>query len=309
MSSRSISTTQLAKICGVSQGTVDRALNNRKGIRPDTREKILAAAKEYGYRPNIHARSLSGGKSMLIGVVVFHLYNQYFSDLLTVLTRQLTARDYAPVVMLTDKDPTREIACIRQLEQMAVDGIVLCPVNRGEEFENFLLSLQTPVVTVGNRLQRFPHVGIDDRLAMEEATQYALGKGYDRLIYVQPALGDGNAFAQDERRGGFLAAAQGRCSLQLTDAAGAEGCLVPGKKNAFLCSTDRDALALLPVARAHGAGIMGFDGLRLLEELQIPLDTVAYDLETAAAAVTAYLADGRLPADVVPHRSVRRGSL
>ena len=44
MKNSRISTTRLAEICGVSQGTVDRALNGRKGIRNETREKILAAA-------------------------------------------------------------------------------------------------------------------------------------------------------------------------------------------------------------------------------------------------------------------------
>ena len=74
-----ISTARIAEICGVSQGTVDRALNDRKGINPKTKEKILSVAKEYGYRPNIHASCIAGGRSMLIGVVVFDLKNQYFS--------------------------------------------------------------------------------------------------------------------------------------------------------------------------------------------------------------------------------------
>ena len=61
-----ISTTEIAKICGVSQETVDRALNNRNGISPQTKEKILSVAKEFGYRPNLHARSIAGGKSLRI---------------------------------------------------------------------------------------------------------------------------------------------------------------------------------------------------------------------------------------------------
>ena len=51
MKSTRISTTKIAEICGVSQGTVDRALNNRAGINKNTKEKILSVAKEYGYRP------------------------------------------------------------------------------------------------------------------------------------------------------------------------------------------------------------------------------------------------------------------
>lgn len=79
MKRNGISTVQLAKICGVSQGTVDRALNDRVGISRETKEKILCAAREYKYRPNIHARSVASGKSMLVGIVVFDLKNQYFA--------------------------------------------------------------------------------------------------------------------------------------------------------------------------------------------------------------------------------------
>ena len=70
-----ITTTQLARICGVSQGTIDRALHNRSGINPETRARILEIAKEYDYRPTIQ----SGGNtnSMLIGVVLFDLNNSH----------------------------------------------------------------------------------------------------------------------------------------------------------------------------------------------------------------------------------------
>ena len=174
MKRNGISTTQLAEICGVSQGTIDRDLNGRKGISPVTREKILNAAKEYGYRPNIHARSIAGGKSMLIGVVVFDLNNQYFSDILTALEEKCTARGYSTIAMFTNKDSRREIDCVGNLYHMAVDGIVLCPINKGEAYENYLLSLNVPIVTIGNRLERFPYVGIDNALSMSETVTYVL---------------------------------------------------------------------------------------------------------------------------------------
>ena len=60
---KGITACELAKICGVSQGTVDRALNNRAGISNATKKKILDAAARYGYLPNIHASKLAGGKS------------------------------------------------------------------------------------------------------------------------------------------------------------------------------------------------------------------------------------------------------
>ena len=114
----SISTNELARICGVSQGTVDRALNNRKGISEKTKQRILDIAKEYGYKPNIHARSIAGGKSMLIGVVVFDLANQYFSDMLMNIEKYCAGKSYSTVVMFTDKDPQKEIECIKHLYHM-----------------------------------------------------------------------------------------------------------------------------------------------------------------------------------------------
>lgn len=182
MKRNGISTTQLAKICGVSQGTVDRALNGRTGISQKTKEKILTAAQEYGYRPNIHARSIAGGKSMLIGVVVFDLKNQYFSDILTAIEKECALKGYSTIAMFTGKDERKEIACIDNLYHMSVDGIVLCPINKGEEYENYLLSLNMPIVTIGNKLENIPYVGIDNVLSMCETVEYVISKEYDKLI-------------------------------------------------------------------------------------------------------------------------------
>ena len=73
-----ITTTQLARICGVSQGTVDRALHNRGEINAETKQKILTVAKEYGYVPSLQISGATKDRSMLIGVVLFDLYNEYF---------------------------------------------------------------------------------------------------------------------------------------------------------------------------------------------------------------------------------------
>jgi len=306
----SISTAQLAKICGVSQGTVDRALNNRKGINPQTRERILAAAKEYGYRPNIHARSMAGGRSSLIGVVVFDLDNQYFSDFLTSLSKCCDEQGYSTVVMFTEKDPGKELECIRSLYRMSVDGIVLCPIHSGEEYENYLLSLEIPIVTIGNRLCRFPHAGIDDRLAMAEATEYVLSRGYDHLIYVKPRLGQQNTSAQTLRLEAFLettAAASAAVTVAAPDTA--EASLLPHRQNVFICPTDVYALRLLRVARENAAGILGFDNLRLLDQLDIRLDSVSYDVSQAARLAAAYIIDGTPVTAPVRHTLILRGSI
>lgn len=305
-----ISTTKIAEICGVSQGTVDRALNNRKGISAKTKEKILAVAREYGYRPNIHARSIVGGKSMLIGIVVFDLNNQYFSDILTSIEEYCAAKSYSAVVMFTGKDSQKEIECIKNLYHMSVDGIVLCPVNSGEEYENYLLSLNIPVVTIGNKLNRIPYAGIDNALAMKETVEYVLSKGYKRLIYVKPALKGKNTFAQTERLNTFCEIC--RCTktdFSVVSLNQAESELKSHNKTAFICPTDIYAIKLLSVAREQHAGIIGFDNIRLIDELDLKLDSVSYDVKTTAKITADYIIDGKQITESVKHELIKRGSV
>jgi LacI family transcriptional regulator len=143
-----ITTTQLAKICNVSQGTVDRALNNRPGISAKTKQKVLEAAKKYGYTPNIHARYLAGGKSMLVGIVVFDLYNEFFSNMVMEIEAICRSKNYSTVVMFSNKEKETEIECIKRLAYMGVDGIIMCPVSQGEQYRSYLQSFNIPIVTL-----------------------------------------------------------------------------------------------------------------------------------------------------------------
>lgn len=311
MRNRSISTTKLAKICGVSQGTVDRALNNRSGINKTTKEKILRVAKQYGYRPRSTVKTVSDNRSHLIGVVVFNLDNPYFCDILTRIEKLCAANGYSTVVMFTNMDVKREIECIDNLYQMNVDGIVLSPVNSYEEFQNYLLSLEIPVVTIANRLEKIPFIGIDNATAMENTVDYVLSKGYENLIYVKPDLNNSDfSFAQKERLFGFEQALKQRgieyavCSSEC-----AISLLNPNFKNALICANDFTAIRLYHFAKDNTAGIIGFDNVDLIDLFDLELDSVSYDIKTTAAKVMQYLINGKLDKKPIETEIVIRGSI
>ena len=67
----SVTSNEIAKACGVSRGTVDRALNGRSGISEDTRIRVNAMAEKLGYKPDFLAKSLVKGRTMTLGVVLF----------------------------------------------------------------------------------------------------------------------------------------------------------------------------------------------------------------------------------------------
>ena len=181
MKNLKISTSEIAKICNVSQGTVDRALNSRPDIKAETKQKILEVARRYGYREKITtAPEKIAGQ---IGVVIFNLNNEYFAELITELEYALGEQGFCTTVMMSHYDAAREIECIRNLYNMGVEGIVLCAVNNGSDFQNFLKLLDVPIVAIGNRIDGIPFVGVDDFVAMQDMTKYALAEGKEQIIY------------------------------------------------------------------------------------------------------------------------------
>ncbi|MEE1239480.1 MAG: LacI family DNA-binding transcriptional regulator [Acutalibacteraceae bacterium] len=306
-----ISTKKIAQICGVSQGTVDRALNNRTGISAKTKEKVLKTAAEYGYKRNIHASAMAGGKSMLIGVVVFDLQNTYFTDFIMNLQTECALLGYSLVTMFTDKDPQREKDCIRDLYYMSVDGMVICPVDKGDDFSAYLLSLGFPVVTVGNRLDKIPYVGIDNFSAMQDTVKYVLQSNCSHILYVMPDITKSlNFFAQGERRRGFEAAAkEAGVDYTVTNVCNAEKYLSLKENSIVVCATDWHALRLYDTARKHSVGIIGFDNIGLLDMLQIPLDSVSYDIKKTSELVLEFIISGKQLENSVPYHIVSRGSV
>ena len=304
-----ISTARLAEICGVSQGTVDRALNGRKEISEKTKEKILRVAREYGYRPNLHARSMSGGRSMLIGIVVFDLENEYFADLVTEIERYASERGYYSIIMLTHKNKEAELKCIENLYYMAVDGIILCPVNCGEEYEGYLRSLDIPVITVGNRVGDIAYAGINNRLAMREVTEMARNNGYKRLFYLMPDIPEGeNAYAQYERLKGFTDEAQGSgCLYKVKQGTMSTDGL--DKEDAVICASDIFALRLLGEAQQKGFGISGFDNINIIDKIGLRLSSVFQDTEYVAGCAVDYIADGKKEIASATYKIIERGSL
>ena len=178
-----VTTKDIAKACGISRGTVDRALNDRGRINQETKEKILRVAKEMGYRPDLLARSLVKGKTMSIGVVVFDILNRYFAQMVNSIEMKAKSKGYFVNITLQEKDPEMEIQLINSLVDRRMDGIILCPVNKGIKFTKFIESLPIPVVVIGNMVSpSVPFIGIDERKAASDATNLIVSKCYERIV-------------------------------------------------------------------------------------------------------------------------------
>ena len=71
----------IAKLCGVSEGTVDRAINDRAGINPETKKRIMEVVEQVNYKPDRIAQSLAKGKTRTLGLIFFDLNNDFIAAL------------------------------------------------------------------------------------------------------------------------------------------------------------------------------------------------------------------------------------
>lgn len=278
----SITTTQLARICGVSQGTVDRALHDRGGISKETRERILAVAREYEYVPGLGGKAVKG-RSMLIGAVLYDLYNAFFSKLAMSLVNCAKKEGYSVIFLFSNKNIKEEKAAIDYFNYVGVDGIVLFSVGSDDgEYLEYLHSVTRPIVTVGNRMLGFPHVGIDDADAMHALSCAVLERTSGGIVYFAPVLKRQlhTLNAQKARFEGFRRAMEEweRAWQLVTD----EGELSANAAG-IICSTDHYMMrARYRLGPSYTGVLAGFDGVpqsaisdRTVLTLEYPTDAIA----------------------------------
>lgn len=295
---------ELAQMCGVSRMTVHRALTDTGRINPQTKELILTKAKECGYRPDLLARGLVKGQTFYIGVVVLDVNNRYFSQLLSAIGTEARERGYFVNITLHEQNKEMEREQLERLVDYHVDGIILSSVNQGSEYRDFLQRLDTPIVTIGNKIaEDLPFVSIEEKKAAREATEEILRRGYEKIVFVCPPLErrDENTYVHRQRMEGFEEALSlwngtrkpevekvvidrneaytGRAYEELRNT---------DKRTAFFCSGDIFALDIMKYMSGEGKkagidyGIMGFDGIDMLDYVTPRLNTIYNPVEQVA---------------------------
>jgi DNA-binding LacI/PurR family transcriptional regulator len=179
-----ISSLQLAKLCGVSQGTVDRAMHGRPGISEATRRKILAMAERYGYRPNPAVREIMDRRSHLVGAIIPALNNIFFMDMMSRLKELLAA--HQKMLLLTPVHDQEDFT--RTLEEFAARKMHAALVVPPEE--NLVLpsnlTKSLPILSLLSKCKNkaITTLAADDIQAGRMAVQYLANLGHRRILHL-----------------------------------------------------------------------------------------------------------------------------
>ena len=298
----------IARICGVSRGTVNRAIYNKPGINEETRKRILEKIAEVGYFPDRIAQNLVKGKSNAIGLVLHNMTNEFNTMMYDYVQQQCIERGYYLHFASSNSNPELEAQNIQRLIEYNVDGIIIFPIDRRGELLRLALSKNIAIVQIQNLLPDLAahSVTVDEHGAVYAAVKNLINRGHRKIVFVEAMFGEYlcrnqsgrgryNRYVYEERIRGYLDAMKEnglkavRSDIPIffeykdtkDNAAGFVRNLMQEKQpTALMCYDDFTALWMLTGLKAIGrrvpqdVSVVGFDDVNTLRFVQPALSTV-----------------------------------
>jgi LacI family transcriptional regulator, galactose operon repressor len=175
----------VAREANVSYSTVSRVINN-KGVSAEKRERVQRAMAELGYVVNLQARSLAGGKSHIIGLLVHSLTVEYFGEIARGVDDELRLVQYDLMLYTTHRRKGRESAYVTRLTRNLVDGLLLVLPRNVEAYLETLRHRRFPHVLVDHQGVDFevPSVGATNWQGGYDGTRYLIELGHRRIGFI-----------------------------------------------------------------------------------------------------------------------------
>lgn len=293
----------VASRANVSYQTVSKVLNGKLEVSPETKQRILEAARDLGYRPNHLARNMRVQRSFMIGYswiqVTPDQVNQILDQFLTSMVREAEAAGYHLLPFQFKEghvDDYREL-----IDTGRVDGFVLSSVNYDDPRIEFLMERKFPFVAFGrsNPELDFPYVDVDGADGLRQATEHLIQRGHQRIAAVAWPID--SRVGNDRMQGYFQAMKSAgldvnpkwiergegnfefgcEAALRLLDLPADE------RPTSLVTLNDTQAIGALQAMRERGIevgrdfAIVGFDDAPMSQYLNPPLTTIRQPIREA----------------------------
>lgn len=300
-SSEPVTIVDVAREAGVSYATVSRVINHADYVKPETRERVTAALNRLGYVGNRQARTLRGGRTYTIGLLVRGLDTGYIGEIVRGIDRELVEHHYDLMLYTTHwrqhNKTTSEATYVETLTRGMVDGLLLVLPRTPENYLEWLRERHFPYVLIDHQGidSVGPAVGATNRQGGHDATHYLLELGHRRIGFI---TGDMQLGCAHDRLQGYKEALQEQGIafdeqwvvegdfLQPSGYAGATTLLGRQQRpTAIVVSNDVMAFGVMEAVRDHGLripediSIIGFDDIPQAASVHPPLTTIRQPLE------------------------------
>ncbi|HZC39412.1 MAG TPA: LacI family DNA-binding transcriptional regulator [Streptosporangiaceae bacterium] len=281
----------VARLAGVSHQTVSRVLNDHPNVRPQTRETVLAAISQLGYRPNAAARTLVTRRTRTLGVISFDTTLYGPASMVYGIERAAGHSYFVSIASLPALDRRGVLGAVDRLLGQGVDGIIVIAPKTSAVAALSHIPPGVPLVAVGCGTRApLTSVAVDNAAGAELATRYLLDLGHRTVHQV---AGPSSWLDAQERvtgwRRGLRAARAPEPELMAGDWSSASGYQIglqiaaDRSVTAVLCGNDHMALGLLRALAERGRrvpadiSVVGYDDIPESAFFLPPLTTVRQD--------------------------------
>ncbi|MEP6649574.1 MAG: LacI family DNA-binding transcriptional regulator [Lapillicoccus sp.] len=290
----------VARLAGVTQATVSRALRNLPGTAPETRDRVLRAAAQLAYIPSDNARSLSNARTRRVAVVSDALTNPYYPQLVEPIRRHLTEHAMQMVLVTETGQAEDRRVGLEALADGSYDGAILTTTTRRSTLPRDLTERAIPHVLVNRVLDvpESPGCTVDNAGGVAQVADLLARLGHQRVAAVHgptdTSTGRERAVSLRtglRRHGLPLPRALVRQSAFDHDSAMAAAASLLDERDrptAIVGANDVIGLGILSAARAAGIRVpedltvTGFDDIPMAGWPLVGLTTVHCDLDALA---------------------------
>jgi DNA-binding LacI/PurR family transcriptional regulator len=256
----------VAKHAGVSTATVARVLSGRTPVSDDLAARVKQAVAELRYVPNGVARSLSRGRTHLLGLLVSDIANPFAAQVARGLEDEAAKHGYHVLVGSSDFDPDRESQLLSSFAARTVDAVALVSASGATEAMQRLLDTQIPLVFVDRRPDndlRAPMIRTDNLTAAHDAVGYLIGLGHRDLAMIS---GPPTLPTASQRLEGFRIACE-EAGLRVREECVRQGFL--GVEGGYRAAREVLALTPRPTALFSFNNMLAVGALRALREAEV----------------------------------------
>lgn len=177
---------RIAHIAGVSTATVSRVINDYPFVKDETRRKVLEVIRSTNYQVNAVARNLRRKKTHSIGVIISNVLSPFYSVIAKAVEDVAMKNQFSTVLCNGGDNPEKELNYLRVLHENRVDGIILSPTGKNQDYLRFLTSSGIPLVCVDRIISglRCDSVLVNNRIVSAQAVSHLLDRGYRKIGFI-----------------------------------------------------------------------------------------------------------------------------
>jgi LacI family transcriptional regulator len=191
---------EVAKLAGVSPITASRAIRGVGYVSEAARTRIMEAAAELNYTPDMLARRMRGDKSRLIGVFVNNYGSVVLHEIIRTISNEARARGYDLIVFNAERfDRPGRVETCDMLSKLC-DGLLLLLPNVNDGYLDVIDAHRFPCVLVNfdARPMQVPVVAVENRQAARTAVEHLLGLGHRRIAFISGTAGTGQSAEREQ---------------------------------------------------------------------------------------------------------------